>query len=110
MSKKTRDTYFKSTIKDNYNSAKLRFKKKFFKPKVYQTIVKPESPFGAAEDAPMHIAFVIDGIVEDIIHCNERLGSLLLSNPEIIEFDFSENVKINSIYDEKTGKFVEENV
>ena len=110
MSKKNRDTYFKTTIKDKYLSSKIKFKKKFLRPKINQTIVRPESPFGAAKDAPMHIAFVIDGIVEDIIHCNERLGSLLLSSPDIIEFDYSDDVKINYIYDEDTRKFVEQNV
>lgn len=112
MSKKTRDTYFKNELKDKYNLLKLKYKKRinyFKRPIINETIVKPESPFGSAENAPMHIAFVIDGIVEDIIHCNERLGSLLLSNPEIIEFDFSENLKINSIYDESIGKFKDPN-
>jgi hypothetical protein len=112
MSKKNRDTYLKSEIKDTYNLIKLKINKKinyFKKPIINETIIKPESPFGTAKDAPMHIAFVIDGIVEDIIHCNERLGSLLLSDPEIIEFDFSQNVKINSIYDNTTGIFNEPN-
>lgn len=108
MGKKTRDTYLKTELKDRYKLFKLKYKKKinsFRRPIINETIVKPESPFGSAQNAPMHIAFVIDNIVEDIIHCNERLGSLLLSDPEIIEFNFSENVKINSIYNESTGKF-----
>lgn len=34
---------------------------------------------------PNKIALIIDGIVEDIIHCPDRLAALLLSAPEVID-------------------------
>jgi hypothetical protein len=34
-----------------------------------------------------HIAIVLDGVVEDVIRCQNRLAALLLSNPEFVEFD-----------------------
>jgi hypothetical protein len=34
-----------------------------------------------------HIAIVLDGRVEDVIRCQNRMAALLLSEPEFIEFD-----------------------
>ena len=39
---------------------------------------KPQMP-------PVKIAFIIDGEVVDVLHTDERLGSILLSEPLIID-------------------------
>lgn len=52
---------------------------------------------------PMQIALVVDGVVEDIIYCNERLGLLLLSNPHIVETE--EEIAILWNYNEKLDTF-----
>lgn len=62
------------------------------------------APYQDHSDAPIHIAFVIDGVVEDIIHCNERLGMLLLSDPVIVEVEDIE-VSIEWTYDEDSNTF-----
>lgn len=59
------------------------------------------------QDAPMHIALIIDGVVEDIMHCDERLAMLLMSEPTVVEIDSNSPVKINWIYDEETNNFYE---
>ncbi len=65
---------------------------------------KVSSPYENHNVAPMHIAFVIDGVVEDIIHCNERLGMLLLSDPVIVEVEDRE-ASIEWTYDEDSNTF-----
>lgn len=34
---------------------------------------------------PVKIAFVIDGTVVDVLHTDDRLGAIFLSNPEVID-------------------------
>jgi len=34
-----------------------------------------------------HIAFVIDGEVVEIIHCQEKMAAILLSSPEIVKIN-----------------------
>lgn len=78
--------------------------KKFFG--VDSTYYKPNPRYTRRDSAPMHIALIIDGIVEDIMHCDERLGLLLMSNPNVV--DISENlnnVSISDFYDEETNSF-----
>jgi hypothetical protein len=73
------------------------------------TYYKPNPKFSRAGEAPTHLALVIDGIVEDIIHCDERFGDILLSNPKIIDLgkNFS-NVNILDTYDENSNTFYSE--
>lgn len=73
---------------------------------VDSTYYKPNPKFSRAKEAPMHLALIIDNIVEDIIHCDERLGNLLLSEPLVIELD-KDFLKINisDKYDEETNSF-----
>jgi hypothetical protein len=40
-----------------------------------------------------HIAFVIDGEVVEIIHCQAKMAAILLSNPEIIRI--AKNIRPN---------------
>lgn len=73
---------------------------------VDSTYYKPNPKFSRAKDAPMHLALIIDGIVEDIIHCDERLGFLLLSEPLVIEIEKNYlKVNISDTYNEETNSF-----
>jgi hypothetical protein len=38
---------------------------------------------------PYHIAFIVDGTVEEIMHFDERTASLMLSNPTIKQVDLA---------------------
>jgi hypothetical protein len=57
------------------------------KPKVSasQPIEPPQNPPSGI--SINHIAIVLDGRVEDVIRCQNRLAALLLSSPDFIEFD-----------------------
>lgn len=52
-----------------------------------------------------NIAFVIDNQVVEIIHCQEKMASILLSNPKIIRIPQGEFPKIGSKYID--NKFVD---
>jgi len=41
-----------------------------------------------------HIAIVLDGVVEDVILCQDRLAALLLSNPQFVAVDSGNKPKI----------------
>jgi hypothetical protein len=76
---------------------------------VDSTYYKPNPKYSRAKDAPMHLALIIDGIVEDIIHCDERLGYLLMSEPLVIELDNNSlKVNISDLYDEEANSFYKE--
>jgi hypothetical protein len=34
-----------------------------------------------------HVAIILDGVVEDVIRCQNRMAALLLSEPKFVEFD-----------------------
>ena len=57
------------------------------------------------------VAFVIDNEVVDILHTDERLGSILLSNPTIIDVsnhlnkDGQFNLPVGAIYNQDTQSF-----
>jgi hypothetical protein len=58
---------------------------------------------------PKKIAFVVDGTVLDILHTDERLAAIFLSQPQIL--DVTENgeslrAAVGNIYDESTQKFM----
>lgn len=76
---------------------------------VDSTYYKANPKFTRSDQVPMHLALVIDGVVEDIIHCDERLAYILLSDPQVIELGDSFNkVNLFDIYDEDSGKFSKE--
>lgn len=76
---------------------------------VDSTYYKPNPKFTRSDQVPMHLALVIDGVVEDIIHCDERLGYILMSQPDVIELgDDFHKINISDIYDEETGTFSKE--
>jgi hypothetical protein len=59
---------------------------------------------------PVTIAFVIDDHVVDMIKTDERLASIFLSNPKIIDItndrNFSE-IQIGTEYHDETGFYVD---
>ena len=57
-----------------------------------------------------HIAIILDGRVEEVIRCENRLAALLLSNPKFVEFDPDEIlVKIGQTrYEDEKLKNIEE--
>lgn len=76
---------------------------------VDSTYYKPNPKFSRSKDAPMHLALIVDGIVEDIIHCDERLGYLLLSEPLVIEINNNySKINVSDLYDEETNTFKSE--
>jgi hypothetical protein len=60
---------------------------------------------------PIKIAFILDGKVADILHTDERLASIFLSNPTIVDVtDFiaqNENIGfIDATWDEATSTLI----
>ena len=51
-----------------------------------------------------HIAFVIDGEVVELMHCQEKLAAILLSNPTIVRVLDLTKVKVGYKY--KDNKFL----
>jgi hypothetical protein len=55
---------------------------------------------------PKKIAFVIDGVVEDILHTDVRLAAIFLSEPVIVDVTDSElEITIGLNYDAETNTF-----
>lgn len=59
---------------------------------------------------PIKVAFIIDNRVVDIIHTDERLGAIFLSEPLMVDVTDSigpnnSTVFVNSIYDPNTNTF-----
>lgn len=73
------------------------------------TYYKPNPKFTRSDQVPMHLALIIDGVVEDIIHCDDRLGNILMSEPLVIDIgDKFNKVNISDIYDEDSETFSKE--
>ena len=89
---KKRDTYKSYLIKKIFG--------------IDSTYFKPNPKFTRSDQVPMHLALVIDGVVEDIIHCDERLGAIFLSDPKIVEIGPNfHKVDIFDIYNENSNSF-----
>jgi hypothetical protein len=59
---------------------------------------------------PQKVALVIDGEVVDVLHINERLAAILLSDPTVVDItsNFAENpnsVNVGFKYDKDTNTF-----
>lgn len=56
---------------------------------------------------PYHIAFVIDGVVQQVFHIEERMAAILLSNPLIVQCEapLPNGPDTNWLYDATTGVF-----
>lgn len=73
---------------------------------VDSTYYKSNPKFTRSNQVPMHLALIIDGVVEDIIHCDENLGYILLSEPRVVELSENFNkVNVYDMYDEDSGTF-----
>ena len=65
------------------------------------------------EMPPVKIAFIIDNEVVDILHTDERLAAIFLSEPKVVDVtgQLLENdgiVKVSSKYDPETNTFYNE--
>lgn len=63
-----------------------------------------------ADPGPIKIAYIIEGEVVDILHTDERLASIFLSNPILVDVTDKFNNGTSSIiigtrYDSTTGQF-----
>jgi hypothetical protein len=73
----------------------------------------PPRPFNEIPPAepvvlmPYHIAFVIDGTVQQVFHVDERLASVILSNPTIVQCEHPDagGPEQNWTYDATTNTF-----
>ena len=55
---------------------------------------------------PVKIAFIIDGEVIDVLHTDERLAAIFLSEPVIVDVtDKIESATVGATYDAATGTF-----
>lgn len=59
---------------------------------------------------PIKLAFILDGEVADVLHTDERLAAIFMSNPLIIDVTDKINndefsVQIKSTYNAETGEF-----
>lgn len=53
-----------------------------------------------------HIAIVLDGTVEDVIRCQNRMAALLLSDPQFIEFEPTKEYPQIGVTQYIDGKFI----
>lgn len=63
--------------------------------------VTPEIP-------PVKVAFVIDNQVIEVLHTDDRLAAIFLSNPVVLDVtgpDGKSSVDLGDIYDPATGLF-----
>lgn len=59
---------------------------------------------------PIKLAFVLDGQVADILHTDERLSAIFLSNPTVIDvtdnlYESGGTVNVGASYNEETKEF-----
>ena len=59
---------------------------------------------------PIKVAFVLDGKIVDILHTDNRLAAIFLSEPLILDVtdlvdDAANNAYVGASYDPATGKF-----
>jgi hypothetical protein len=56
---------------------------------------------------PIKVAFVIDGLLVDVLHTDARLGAIFLSEPVIVDvtdtYDINNPLPLNSIYNPETN-------
>ena len=59
---------------------------------------------------PIKLAFVLDGQVADILHTDERLAAIFLSNPTVVDvtnnlYESGGIVNVGASYNEETKEF-----
>lgn len=91
-------------LKKEYRAAK---RNRFFQPKAKQVeeYMLKHNMAPDLSSITRNIAFVIDGEVVEIIHCQEKMAAILLSDPEIVNIENNIFPKIGWEY--KDGVFVE---
>lgn len=68
--------------------------------KIY--LLAKQSPDPGMHSISENIAFVIDNQVVDIIHCQPKMASILLSKPEIVKVEPGTSIKLGWIYKDNT--------
>lgn len=62
----------------------------------------------SADLPPVLLAFVIDNKVVDVLHTDERLASIFLSEPKVVDITPSDGIQqvfVDYTYDESTQSF-----
>lgn len=94
-------TQYKDIIKgfkkERYSYYLSQFKNKIDKFNLYKRIkynyLTKQNKAPDVSTITEHIAFVIDGQVVEIIHCQPKMAAILLSNPEIVQIPEDKIVK-----------------
>lgn len=63
--------------------------------------------------APARIAFIIDGVVQDVLNTDDRLAAIFLSQPKVVdvsEISESEFITSGYTYDEASNTFTKPQV
>ena len=56
---------------------------------------------------PVKIAFILDGVVQDILHTDDRLAAIFLSEPTIVDVTAPDGEYLAKVGDEYVdGKFI----
>ena len=92
----------KSFKKERYSYYLSQFKNKvdkfnFYKKVKYNYLTK-KNKAPDVSTITEHIAFVIDGQVVEIIHCQPKMAAILLSDPEIVQIPEDKVVKPGWVY------------
>lgn len=103
----SRDAKFLNVKKELKNRRKEQFLlKHYFKRKWdLKKVSKGKAP--DISSITQNIAFVIDGQVVDIIHCQDKMAAILLSNPEIVLIPEGKFAKPGWAYQD--GEFIDPN-
>jgi hypothetical protein len=66
-----------------------------------------EFEFGYPDMPPFHIALILDGQVKQVMHVDEKMAAVILSNPLIVQTDHPMNggAQDGWTYDEDTETF-----
>jgi hypothetical protein len=60
----------------------------------------------AVDLPPIKVAFIIDGLLVDILHTDDRLAAIFLSEPKVVDVsDIYQTLVRDSRYNEQTGQF-----
>jgi hypothetical protein len=60
------------------------------------------------QEMPVKMAFILDGKVIDVLHTDERLAAIFLSQPTVVDvtvLDENATAEIGHSYNQATGKF-----
>jgi hypothetical protein len=79
--------------------AKINFYKKWQYKKFISKNIHPD-----VSSITNHIAFVIDGEVVEIIHCQPKMAAILMSNPDIVEIPKDKKPALGDRYE--NGLFI----